>query len=138
MKRRVITIAVVLAAVVVAWLALWMNEGPLWRAVMLKRVIDTEDSSRVVLKYVRRWDKPSANVEGPCWVLYKDTGAIMYGNMEDGKLKLGSVATLWDASPGRVMAQSRRLSLSIGDIETRRSPPWWPHPPLIDLREFEE
>ncbi len=125
MKRRVIAIAVVLAAVGVAWFALWRNEGPMWRAVMLEREVTSSD-----LYWVWRWGKYRGTPQGSSWRL-QENGIVIHFEFAYGDYKPGSVFTYWEN--WEIFAQTRHDS-----GEQRNSLPWWPHPPLIDLREFEE
>ena len=135
MKSRVIAIAVVVAIAVLC-VPLWMNEGPLWRAVMLKRVWDTSDADRnIVLMCVWRWGKNRGVRHGPWWQLYP-SGQIDHYVFENDNQKPGSVHTRW-GSDGEIIYQLPAWTKGRAQ-EYRYSPPWWPHPPLIDLREFEE
>ena len=73
---------------------------------------------------------------GPRWTLYHEpserAGVIVHEKYENGKSLAGSIMTMWGPD-GRISSQHMN-----GDHSVRTSPPWWPHPPLIDLREFEE
>ena len=130
MKRRVIAIAVVVMVAILVG----MNWEPLWRAVMLKKVLDTSSSpDMVALSWVSRWEEDAGLKYGPCWTLYDD-GTVSYEQLGKwGRINWEGVVTLWD-SERRVHSQYRRGKRLI----ERDSPPWWPPPPLIDLREFEE
>ncbi len=119
MKRRVIAIAVVLAAVGVVWQC-----ETLWRPVMLKKVLDTSEPGIIELKWVWRW---GGQRYGHFWVWHDGNVAFI-----DYPRRF---TVSWD-SDGEVKTQSRAGAR--GEPEGRTSPPWWPHPPLVDLREFEE
>ena len=136
MKRRVIAIAVVLAAVGLVWLALWRNEGPLWRAVMLKTVRSTsENPGTIVLMCVWRWGNNKGVKHGPWWQLFP-SGQVDHYVMENDNQKPGSTHTRWGHGPeGKILFQNH-LSTTGTRTEYRSSPPWWPHPRLIDLSEF--
>ncbi len=130
MKRRVIAIAVVLAAVGLVG----MNWEPLWRAVMLERVIRHDGDDYTFVEHHRRWGKHQGQQHGPNWEIQRD-GVVGHFEFENGDIREGSVVTAW-GSGGRVFEQFRWPERRAEDRRT--SPPWWPHPPLIDLREFEE
>ncbi len=127
MKRRVIAIVVVLAAVGVVW-----QWEPVWRAVMMKKVTQSLGLYSMELKWVPRWGEDQEPQDGPRWWLHAH-GTIQYVEYENGAVKRGSVTTRWD-SDGKIREQFRWIE----PRDLRTSPPWWPHPPLIDLREFEE
>ncbi len=125
MKRRVIAIAVVLAVVGVAC---WTN----WESVAFKRVLIHHHQAT---ELARVWRLGGVR-HGPRWTLYHEpsgsAGVVFYEEYENGKSLAGSITTIWGPD-GRISSQN-----VIGDNRSRTSPPWWPHPPLIDLREFEE
>ena len=112
---------------------------------MLKKVLEEVPAfggeTTVVLYYAPRWNDPPgfAKADGPVWYRSVDK-KISYSVLEHDQGARGSVTTKWDAN-GKVIRQHRRpLKSTAGGprVETRTSPPWWPHPPPIDLKEFEE
>jgi len=134
MKRRVIAIVVVLASVTVAC---WANWEPLWRAVMTKKMRLSTAGAECVI-WASRWgNSDSSRRTGQAFFRYKSTGGFLYIELKNGHPIPDGVATEWDESR-RVVGQRRLEGNGPNVIETRTSPPWWPHPPLIDLREFEE
>ncbi len=72
------------------------------------------------------------------WYLDVKTGRISCYEPEknDGDFGGRIVSTFWDTA-GKVALQRLRDNRQTS-WEYRNDPPWWPHPPLIDLREFEE
>ncbi len=127
MKRRVIAIAVVLAAVGVVG----MNWETLWQALKYERTLYASEST-VTVWYEARWGKPAHTLR---WDFLKDYGTIQCTEQR-GEEWTDEIETTWN-NEGQVIRQRRGVSYASGG-PSRDSPPWWPHPPLIDLREFEE
>ena len=125
MKRRVIAIAVVVAAVTVVG----MSWEPLYPVVMLKKVLDTSEPNLIKLKWVWRWGENRGRGHGPNWELYTLDRIVSCIEADGGSSHL-LMRTDW-GSDGQIFHQ-------FTDLEHRTSPPWSPHSPLIDLSEFEE
>ena len=152
MKRRVIAIAVVLAAVGIAYRVLLYEEPhvaelessrpSLEEPAMVKRVVSRYGDEATELYWEWSRGEKQGQRTGPCWRLWASE-SIEYEEYENGKIKHDSITSRWN-SDGKIVWQARGpvslLALPYGSPkpETRTSPPWWPHPPLIDLREFEE
>ena len=133
-RKRVMLAAVLLVAVVgVVWLTLWRHEGPLWWAVMLERIVHSSHGE-TTLYSVCRWGEHRGEAYGPQWIRHSD-GRTTYFVWESGEVKSGSISTQWNPD-GRVYRQLDESPYPV--FEERLSPPWWPHPPLIDVSEFEK
>ena len=132
--RRVCVLAIVTA--VTAFVAL--NWGPLWNAVMLKKVIATLESPEcIVLRWERRWGSMRGLRHGPQWLLNKETGELNHCVYENGDYAPNSVFTQWSADGGIwIQIRLNPSSDKTRPYEERRSPPWWPHPQRLDLSEF--
>ena len=78
---------------------------------------------------------PAHTHDGPLWVRHPPDLFRYIEELKHGKVARGSVVTVY-LPTGEVKSQERHFS-SKGH-EPRTSPPWWPHPPLIDMTEFEE
>ena len=129
MKRRVIAIAVVLAAVGVV-----LNCEPIWRAVMWEKVLEVEEQGGIVYLYhAPRSHAPTGwrQSDGHVWKKLP-SGVIAHFELDHGQLARGGFTTYWrtDGCVNHQYANGVQSYLIF--------PPWWPHPPLIDLREFEE
>ena len=127
MKRRVTAIAVVLAAVALVA----TNWRSLWQVVKYERTLHASEST-VTVWYKARWGSPAHTLR---WDLLKDYGTIQCTEQR-GEEWTDEIETTWN-NEGQVIRQIRGVSYASGG-PFRNSPPWWPHPPLIDLKEFEE
>ena len=151
MKRSRLVLAVILVAVAALVTSLWVNEGPLWRIVMLKRVayekepveigilpfVSTE-VRRIGWRTVKRWSDPPL-LHGQSVLYYDNSGYRVKAEeteYRDGK-EIGS--TRWTMF-GTVLSQRRigedrqrqQLTTRVFSIpnsskvvEYKDSPPWW-------------
>ena len=121
-SRRARFIAVFIALAVVALcVSLWVNEGPLWRMVMLETVDYTTPGKFVVRGTVKRWGKYKGNTHG-CQVIWHWNGLkARQGETLNG---LGDgVVTYW-SQDGRIVKQERYV-IGRGLVETKKETPWW-------------
>ncbi len=137
MRRSHLVLAVILVAVVVVVIllvALWVNEGPLWRWVMLKRV-DHEGYHGYFVSLViinghfppptRGWKTVKRWTDHPIWygkmvLYYVETGM----KSAEGEIYAGpsSHATLWNLDG--TIQQQRRVDPN-RYWEVKDAPPWW-------------
>ena len=116
-SRRSRFIAIVIALAVVALcVSLWVNEGPLWRWVMCRKVEWQPNSSRSMRGWftAKRWTQPPlAHGRAKVWHVSTGFKAIEY-ELENGAIMW---ATLWDQDGSVVLQKSH-------DLGTIVSPPW--------------
>ncbi len=117
MRRSHLVLAVILVAVVVLCLSLWVNEGPLWRLVMLKRV---DFDSRITRGWetVKRWTDPPVQ-HGKIVHYYKKTGMKTMEGERHGRV---FSQTSWNLDG--TIRQQLRVDPN-GTLEDKRTPPWW-------------
>ncbi len=131
-RRRIIAGVILLAAVAVA-----VPFGPgVWRQAKLRRVVERYPGGGALIKHVWRFGDHQGQAEGFVWRRYP-AGNVDCWEHKDGQMAPGSFFTQWSAS-GEVYKQLRHPRFEGDPPGFRDSPPWWPHPPLIDLSEFEE
>ena len=119
MKRRLVLLAVLVAAIATC-VSLWVNEGPLWRWVMLERVplhFTLGNDHLVGWQSVKRWGENAGELHGR--VLWYKSGGLKAVEAEDSDEYL--TVTGW-YKDGAVEFQMRGHLPD--DVETRTSPPW--------------
>ncbi len=133
MRRSHLVLAVILVAVVVLCVCLWVNDGPLWRLVMLTREpVDAAngDGHRVV-----GWLNVNRRSGDPHGLLYYYAETGMKYVEAAIKNDITWRATIWDIN-GKVVSQRfihpRNIDLDpsslkfvMSEIKTKTSPPWW-------------
>ncbi len=119
-RVRLIALAIVMSAVALVT-CLWVNEGPLWRWVMLK-TLDYESSfdgfaSRGEMIH-NRW---THYVYGKFVSYYVKTGFV---SMMDDR-RGGQICLTQYNVDGAVVYQSHATKRDGTDLVSKRSPPWW-------------
>ena len=132
-KRGRLALVLILTAVAILCTSLWVQEGPLWRWVMLKRVpfetllpTSFEGHERVGWVTVKRWSSLETErfkqpiFHGPAVLYYRENGF----KAAEGEAKNGVFirTTLWDID-GTVRIQDESDEQGM-PIEGRASPPW--------------
>ena len=140
-KSRVIAIALLVAAVATIGLC-WR---PLMELALYKQIVlRYPDGAFELAKEGRwRWQSSWKCMTGPSWrrTANGDVFHTTWGPL--GQSEIGNVTTRWN-SKGTVTKQWMDSVWPIAGGGTRRGSikkleaPWWPHPPFIDLSEFEE
>ena len=98
-----------------------------WHALILKKKVYELDGI-VFIQYQDHRTISDGHVQVVReWRYERESGEVSFADWKS------RTWTTWDKN-SEVIGQLRLDSSE----ETRDSPPWWPHPPLIDLREFEE
>ncbi len=121
MKRSRLVLVVILVAVAALCIPLWVNEGPLWRWVMLERVdVETFSSGRGWM-IARRWTNPQIQYgRKVLWdpkTGFKKLDQYYYSGRE-------AYGTGWDQD-GKVRRQFHYWFSDSGDkSETPSEPPW--------------
>ena len=134
MKKRHLIAAAIVVAVVAVVVLLWVNEGPLWRMVMLKTIILPEYTPKKPLwdahplrgwATARRWVRP--HPERFLGTLPELYGKSVFYFTENGFKAFEEYSgreevrtTYWNFN-GKVHEQSR---FALDEVETRKSPPW--------------
>ena len=69
---------------------------------------------------------------GARWILNRENGLVVYTDSPSAAEP--QIQTMWNRE-GEVVHQQAANVVPAGDFSNivRQSPPWWPHPPLIDL-----
>ena len=148
-RSRIIAIVIALAVVAVCislYISAWVNEGPMWRWVMTKRIGAVGNIGHPVTGWatVRRWwshveqGQPIDTFShGPSVLYYDDTG---FKAIEE-HYKVGRVIrrtewnlngtvkrqTLWKESEGKVPSDTRTSPPWLWGVtdQTKPTAPWW-------------
>ena len=132
--RSHLVLGVLLVGVVVLCISLWVNEGPLWRLVMLKKIpyhkmgpMDFEGHVLRCEMMVNRWTH--ASPRWPIVYYYLDTGCKAIEKHEEGEFLK---ETYWNYD-GSVRAQILsqivdKEGVAVGKVAlgkiNKRTPPW--------------
>ena len=117
-QSRLLGVAILLAVTALPT-ALWVEEGPLWRMVMLETTEFTSPGKVAERRTVKRWGKHKGRAHGrrvlSHWNGFKAQQTELVNGSVDG------VVTFW-SQDGRVVKQERYV---IGRfVETTKGPPW--------------
>ncbi len=120
MKRSRLVLVVILIGPAVLVTALWVNEGPLWRLIMTKRV-HFEGHPLNGWYTVKRWTQPPLK-HGPKVLYFVETGLLRAKLVfRDGKC---FQTTFW-LFDGKVDMQLRFEDGTDQTLEIKNVPPWW-------------
>ena len=132
MKRPRLLLAVILLAVITLLAALWVNEGPLWRWVMLEKVMIQSPA-----RYLPRnspWTKRVAGFKSINRWTKTEHGRLVFFDLESGRQvqeqvwSKGSCIRITKWSPRGTLYMQSRTRNEFGETipaETTTSPPWW-------------
>ncbi len=121
-----VVVALAVVSVLVVCVSLWVNEGPMWRWVILEtRFLQYEVGEDSIEGYStwRRWGRYAGHKHGHEVHYFASNGYMKFVNMFRNGAWLSH--TEW-REDGTVKRQFR--TLPDGSSELRNSPPWWETP----------